>query len=77
MINGVMEIVAAVLFAVISLDKGVDMIWLSIAGVYLVSGILNLIVYVIRNNRKQKAAVKAAAKAEVKTVEAKEEVNNG
>lgn len=61
MINGVLEIVAAVLFAVVGLDKGFDTIWLCIAGVYLVCGILNLIIYSVKNYRKQKAAEKAAA----------------
>lgn len=70
MINGVLEIVAAVLFAVIALGKDMDMIWFTIAAVYLVCGILNLIVHTVKNYRKQKAAEKAAAeKASKKAAE--------
>lgn len=90
MINGVLMIVAAVLFAVVALDKGFDTIWLCIAGLYLVCGVLNLIAYSVKNHRKQKAAEKAAAEKvlaqkavqtvpqEGAVVEApKTEVNNG
>ena len=66
MINGVMSIVAAVLFAVVALKEDLDVIWLTIAGIYLVWGILNLIVYAVRNNRKQRAAQQALKKAEEK-----------
>ena len=66
MINGVMSIVAAVLFAVVALQDELNMIWLTIAGVYLVWGILNLVVYAVRNSRKQKAAQQALKKAEEK-----------
>lgn len=64
MINGVLEIVAAVLFAVVALGKDFDVIWLTIAGIYLICGILNLVVYAVKNYRKQKAAEKAAAEKE-------------
>ena len=66
MINGVMSIVAAVLFAVVALKENMDVIWLAIAGIYLVWGILNLIVYAVKNSRKQKAAQQALKKAEEK-----------
>lgn len=66
MINGVMSIVAAVLFAVVAMGDGMNVIWLTIAGIYLVWGILNLIVYSVRNSRKQKAAQQALKKAEEK-----------
>ena len=69
MINGVLEIVAAVLFAVVGLSKDVNMIWISIAAIYLVCGILNLIVYVVKNHRKQKAAEKLAAEKASKKAE--------
>ena len=69
MINGVMHIVAAVLFAVIALDRGMDMIWLTIAGIYLVTGVLNLIVYSIRNKKNQKAAKAAGAREEKEKAE--------
>ena len=63
MINGVLEIVAAVLFAIIALDNGMNIIWLGIAAVYLLVGILNLIVYAVRRSKKQKAAAKSAEEA--------------
>ena len=66
MINGVMSIVAAVLFAVVAISEEMSVIWFAIAGVYLVWGILNLIVYAVKNIRKQKAAQTALKKAEEK-----------
>ena len=66
MINGVMSIVAAVLFAVVALGEGMNYIWMAIAGVYFVWGILNLIAYSVKNSRKQKAAQQALKKAEEK-----------
>ena len=60
MVNGVMQIVAAVLFAVIALEKGTSVIWLCVAGVYLALGAANLIGYAIRTKKKQKAAAKQA-----------------
>ena len=56
MINGVMHIVAAVLFAVIALGNEVDTIWLGIAAAYLLTGIVNLIVYAVKRGRKHKAS---------------------
>ena len=58
MINGVMHIVAAVLFGVIYMFGNLGMIWLWIAAAYLVLGVVNLVVYSVKNNRKQKAAQK-------------------
>lgn len=69
MINGVLEIVAAVLFAVVALSKDMDMIWFTIAAVYLVCGILNLIAHTVNNFRKQKAAEKAAVEKAAKKAE--------
>jgi len=69
MVNGVMSIVAAVLFAVVALNEGMNMIWLTVAGVYLVWGILNLIVYAVKNFRKEKAAQQALKKAEEKAAQ--------
>ena len=65
MINGVMHIVAAVLFAMIYLWTDLGMVWLWIAAAYLVMGVANLVVYAVMNHRKQKAAQKAAMPAEV------------
>lgn len=73
MINGVMSIVAAVLFAVVALQDGMNMIWITVAGVYLVWGILNLIAYSLKNIRKQKAAQQALKKAEEKAAQKPEE----
>ena len=58
MINGVMHIVAAVLFGVIYMFGNMGMIWLWIAAAYLIMGVANLVVYSVKNNRKQKAAQK-------------------
>ena len=66
MINGVMSIVAAVLFAVVAISEEMSAVWFTIAGVYLFWGILNLIVYAVKNSRKQKAAQLALKKAEEK-----------
>ncbi|MBR4289221.1 MAG: hypothetical protein IKT52_01095 [Oscillospiraceae bacterium] len=59
MINGVMHIVAAVLFAVIAIKEGVSIIWLGIAAVYLVTGIINLAVHALKIRKIEKAAKKA------------------
>ena len=64
MINGVMHIIAAVLFAMIYLWTDLGMLWLWIAAAYLILGVANLVVYAVGNHRKQKAAQKAAAAAE-------------
>jgi len=66
MINGVMHIVAAVLFAMVYLFGDLGVMWLWIGAVYLVLGIANLIMVSIRNAKKQKEAEKkeAAKKAE-------------
>ena len=66
MINGVMSIVAAVLFAVVAINDGMSVIWFAVAGIYLVWGILNLIVYSVKNSRKQKVVQQALKKAEEK-----------
>ena len=58
MINGVMHIVAAVLFAMVYLFGNMGVLWLWIAAVYLILGICNLIGFSIRNSRKQKEAGK-------------------
>ena len=73
MINGVMHIVAAVLFAVISLNGGFNVIWMAIAGIYLVSGVVNLAIHALKVRKIEKAAKKAeheqAQKAAPKTEE--------
>ena len=59
MINGVMHIVAAVLFAVMSIHEGMNLIWMGIAGVYLATGIINLIIHALKIRKIEKAAKKA------------------
>ena len=59
MINGVMHIVAAVLFAVIALSGGFHAIWMGIACVYLVMGIVNLTIHALKIRKIEKAAKKA------------------
>ena len=63
MINGVVEIVAAVLFAVVFLLQDRSILWLWIAGVYLVFGIGNLVIYAVKNYSKVRSARKQAAKS--------------
>ena len=70
MINGVMSIVAAVLFAVVAISEGMNVICFAIAAIYLVWGILNLIAYSVKNSRRQKAAQQALKKAEEKAAQA-------
>ena len=62
MINGVMHIVAAVLFAVIALSDGFHAIWMGIACVYLVMGVVNLIIHALKIRKIEKAAKKAEQK---------------
>ena len=62
MINGVMNIVAAVLFAMVYLFGNMGIMWLWIGAAYLVLGILNLVAYAARNHKKQKRSAKEAAK---------------
>ena len=59
MINGVLNIVAAVLFAVVSLKDGFAPVWMVIAGIYLLAGIVDLIVHSVKVHRMKKAALKA------------------
>ena len=59
MINGVMHIVAAVLFAVISVKEGTSVIWMGIAGIYLITGVINLAIHGLKIRKMEKAAKKA------------------
>ena len=59
MINGVIHIVAAVLFAVVSLNKGLDTIWMGIAIGYLAVGIVNLVIHAVKVKKMELAAKKA------------------
>ena len=64
MINGVMHIVAAVLFAVISIKEGTSVIWMGIAGIYLITGIINLAIHGLKIRKMEKAAKKAEQSAQ-------------
>ena len=70
MINGVMNIVAAVLFAMVYLFGNMGIMWLWIGAAYLVLGILNLAAYAARNHKKQKQSAREAAKEAAKQAEA-------
>ena len=62
MINGVLLIIAAVLFAVLYLFEGLGIMWLWIAAFYFVAGVLDLVVHVLKEKGKVRAANKQAAK---------------
>ena len=63
MINGVMQIVAAVLFAMVYLFGNMGVIWLWIGAAYLVMGIVNLVAYAARNHKRQKQSARLAETA--------------
>ena len=54
MINGVLQIVAVVLFAVLYMFEHLNVVWLYVAGAYLLVGIINLIISAIKSHRRQK-----------------------
>ena len=54
MINGVLQIVAAVLFAVLYMFEGLNEVWLYVAAAYVLVGIINLIISGIKSHRRQK-----------------------
>jgi predicted membrane protein len=62
MINGVLLIVAAVLFAVVHVFGGLGILWLWIAAFYLVAGILDLILHVVKEKVRVRSANKKAQK---------------
>lgn len=74
MINGVLLIVAAVLFAVVHLFGGLGIMWLWIAGVYLAAGALNLVVYYVKNRSRIHAANKQAARNAKQAEEVKKQM---
>ena len=59
MVNGVIHIVAAVLFGVIAIKEGTNVIWMGIAAIYLVTGIINLAIHALKIRKMEKAAKKA------------------
>ena len=62
MVNGVLLIVAAVLFAVVHVFGGLGIMWLWIAAFYLVAGILDLVFHVVKEKAKVRSANKKAEK---------------
>ena len=62
MINGVLLIIAAVLFAVLYLFEDLGIMWLWIAGFYFVAGVLDLVIHVLKEKGKIRAANKQAAR---------------
>ena len=73
MINGVLLIIAAVLFAVVYFFGNMGVLWLWIAGFYLVAGISNLIIHVIREKARLRSANKEAQKSAKAAEEARKE----
>ena len=76
MINGVLLIVAAVLFAVLYLLEGLGIMWLWIAAFYFVAGVLDLVFHAVKEKVKvrsaNKKAEKTALEAEVSKKQAEE-----
>ena len=65
MINGVLQIVAAVLFAVLYMFEDLSVVWLYVAGAYLLVGIINLIISGIKSHRRQKIKQAESAAPEI------------
>jgi predicted membrane protein len=62
MINGVLMIVAAVLFGVLYLFEKLSILWLWVAGFYLAAGVVNLVSHALREKWKVHTANKKAEK---------------
>lgn len=73
MINGVLLIVAAVLFAVVYLFGDMGILWLWIAGFYLIAGIADLVIHVIREKARLRSANKEAQKSAKEAEEARKQ----
>ena len=74
MINGILLIVAAVLFAVVYLFGGLGIMWLWIGAFYLAVGVIDLTVYYLKNKSRIRAANKEAAKTAKQAEEALKQV---
>ena len=70
MINGVLLIIAAVLFAVVYLFGDMGILWLWIAGFYLAAGIADLVIHAVKEKKKLHSANKEAQKSAKKAEEA-------
>ena len=73
MVNGVLLIIAAVLFAVVYLFGKMGTLWLWIGCVYFAAGVANLVVHVIREKAKVRAANKEAQKNAKEAEEARKQ----
>ena len=74
MINGILLIVAAILFAVVYVFGQLGIMWLWIAAFYLVVGVIDLTVYYLKNKSRIRAAHKEAAKTAKQAEEALKQV---
>lgn len=74
MINGILLIVAAILFAVVYVFGQMGIMWLWIAAFYLVVGVIDLTVYYLKNKSKIRAANKEAAKTAKQAADALKQV---
>lgn len=73
MVNGVLLIVAAVLFAVLYLLEGLGIMWLWIAAFYLIAGILDLVFHAVKEKVKVRSAKKKAEKTALEAEESKKQ----
>ena len=76
MVNGVLLIVAAVLFAVLYLFEGLGIMWLWIAAFYLVAGIMDLVMHVVKEKVKVRSANKKAEKTAQEAEDAKKQAED-
>ena len=74
MINGILLVVAAILFAVVYVFGQLGIMWLWIAGFYLVVGVIDLTVYYLKNKSRIRAANKEVAKTAKQAEEALKQV---
>lgn len=74
MINGVLLIIAAVLFAVVYLFGEMGQLWLWIAAFYLVAGIADLVIHALKEKHKLRSANKEAQKNAKQAEEARKQV---
>ena len=74
MINGILLVVAAILFAVVYVFGQLGIMWLWIAAFYLVVGVIDLTVYYLKNKSRIRAANKEAAKTAKQAEEALKQV---
>ena len=73
MINGVLLIIAAVLFAVVYLFGKMGALWLWIAAFYLVAGIADLVIHTVKERHKLRSANKEAQKNAKQAEEARKQ----